>query len=318
MRAALVITLLLPSLAAQGRIPILGAVIEYPEGRRRVALEYHDAYTEARARVRQVTGGLPPEGLVIELVRDSEALGDAIVREGGKRVPDWVAGVALPAVNRVIIRLDQRSVPRVRVNGVLTHELSHIVVHHMIPRTRHRSVPRWLDEGIAQEAEGRLFRPSDLDLPMRAFFGQLMDLEELESAFPESEGGSELAYAQSRSFVAWLARNSLKEDPIPRLLEALRQGGPLDQAITLTFGLSLDRLEARWREDLRSDRSWMPSFGGKLLLGALLLLAVVLGASRIVIRRNTARRALGEDEEDNGQPEGHRPRRPPIRRLRLA
>lgn len=304
MRAVGVAIVILASLVpAQQRLEILGATITYPDGRLLSALKYHDAYHDARARVERVTGSLPPPGVVIELVPDGDALNDALSQAGAERVPDWVAGVALPRSRRIVIRLDLRTPDPERVQGLLTHELCHVVVHAVVSGPDAQPVPRWLDEGLAQYAEGKPFSPERPRLALRAFFRRLIPLDELEREFPRSEGASGLAYAQSKSFVDWLAK-TMPGEPFPRLLEELRLGATIEDAALLVFFDSLDNLERRWRADLVADRSWMPGALAQLGGALLLLVATVLGASRIVHRRQRGRELLerNEDPEPDGDP----------------
>lgn len=298
MRMVATLSLLAVCAVGQEQLRVLGATIVYPEGRRTSALLYHDAYPEARARVRRVTGSLPPPGVTIELVEDTAALCAAIESRGGSAVPDWVAGVALPSQRLIIIRLDLRTPLPVRVKGLLIHELCHVVAHHVASGPDATPLPRWLDEGLAQHAEGRVFRADAPNLAMRAFFGQLLDLDALEDSFPRTEGASKLAYAQAESFVDWLARAGPPGDPLHSLLKALAEGRPFDRAVHDTYLRTLDDLESDWRAGLRSDRSWVPGAIGQLLLGALVVVGVVLGASRIVLRRRALLEKWEQEEPE--------------------
>lgn len=299
MRSMAALAVLALCAVGQERLPVLEATILYPEGRRASAFLYHDAYREARARVRRVTGALPPPDVSIALVEDSDALSAAVQARGGSSPPAWVAGVALPAHRLIIIRLDLRTPAPARVEGLLAHELCHVVAHHVASGPDATPLPRWLDEGLAQHAEGRVFSPETPNLAMRAFFGQLLDLSDLEDSFPQSEGASALAYAQAESFVDWLAKTGPAQTRFPRLLAALREGHSVKRAFRDTFVRTLDDLEADWRSMLRHDHSWMPSAIGQLLVGVLLAVAVVLGASRIVLRRRALRAQWGREEGDD-------------------
>jgi hypothetical protein len=275
------------------------ATIVYPEGRRGAAWPFHDAYGPARARVLQVTGALPPEGLKIVLVQDGDALHRRVWDEIGHDLPGWVAGVALPHKNQIIIRMDlHRSDAHTRVQGILIHELCHIVAHARLAGPGAAPLPRWLDEGIAQYAEGQPFNPDVPNLPRRAFFGQLLSFDDLTRAFPRSEGASSLAYAQSSSFVTFLARLTPNRSLAP-LLDSMAEGVPADEAIETVFLEPLASLEARWRRELKSDKSWIPDIAGQVFVVGFLLIAVVLGATRIVKRRQ-AIEALWEMEDGNG------------------
>jgi len=312
-------------LPAQPRLEILGATILYPEGRRAAAFKYHDAYREARVRVRQVTGALPPPNVLIELVPDIDDLNEVLERAGARAVPAWVMGVALPEARRIVIRLDIRRPDPERYSGLLIHELCHVVAHAVVSGPDAQPIPRWFDEGLAQLAEGRPFSPERPDLAMRAFFRQLISLDELESSFPSSEGASGLAYAEAKSFVEWLSK-AVPNQPLRRVLHRLRDGFTIDEAVYDVFLEPLASLEQRWHHDLRSDRSWVAGTLLQLSVGVLLLLLTFAGASRIVLRRRRAEEEMDRAEAEEAEEAEEADRAPPpgwstgprprIRRLR--
>jgi hypothetical protein len=250
-----------------------------------------------------VTGGHPPEGLRIELVEDFNALREKVRGATGHVLPDWVGGVALPSAHRIIIRLDIKESAWQRVDGILIHELCHIVVHHLLSEPTAAALPRWLDEGLAQFAEGRLFAPDSPNLAMRAFFGRVHALADLEDSFPRSEGASSLAYAQSLSFVAFLDRQIAGREPLRDLLRRMRNGTSFPDAAHEVFLFPVDQLEERWMASLRDDKSWVPAVLGQLFVGLFLIVAVIMGASRIVKRRREGLARLTANETADLDPE---------------
>jgi len=294
-----------------------GATIQYPEGSRTDAYRFHDAYLPARGRVQRVIGGLPPDGLIIELVPSRVDLSARVHEETGYDLPAWVGGVALPDKNRVIIRLDLSASEWQRCQGILTHELSHIVLHHVLSVPGATPAPRWLDEGIAQYAEGRPFSSDTPELAMRAFFRNLIPLDELEGSFPQGEGASSLAYAEAFSFVSFMVRVAPDSQPLKDLARRMAQGLTLDDAIRAVFLSDPANLEAQWKASLRNDKSWLPRVGSQALVALFLIVAVVLGASRIVRRREHIEREWAETEEGGpaAPPTRRTLRYPPVRKL---
>jgi hypothetical protein len=290
------------------RIEGEGVVILHSPARRSLAIDFLNAWPEARDRVIAVTGGRLPELVRVDLV-DSFAVIAAEVREAtGTELPSWVAGVALPEEDRIVIRTDLDGPRGRRVRGILTHELSHLALAVRVRESGVDRLPRWLDEGVAQIAEGRLLVEEIPNLPMRAFFGRLIPLGELETHFPAAEGASALAYAQSESFVSFLTTRPGVDGP-RAILDLLMEGLTLEEAVRRLTFLPLEEAEARWRFALRGDKSWVLGLLVQLGFGLFVLIAVVFGVPRLIRRRRAieaewdAEAAAGAGVEDReGEP----------------
>ena len=62
-------------------------------------------------------------------------------------VPEGVAAFAEPIRDRMVLPIDE---PPDRLQGLITHELTHIFEFDLIPRSLiQRTVPLWIDEGLA-------------------------------------------------------------------------------------------------------------------------------------------------------------------------
>lgn len=292
MRFSHLIVLLAAGLPAQppGRVEGAGVVILHPPESRTLAIDFLGAWPEAKARVRSVVGGRLPDAVTVELVGGSDVLAARVREATGSDLPGWVAGVALPGRDLIIIRTDLPGSRRERVAGILIHELAHIAVAARLREREGARVPRWFDEGVAQLAEGRVLMEQIPDLPMRAFFGRLIPLAELEDHFPATEGGSALAYAEAHSFLGFLTRQVVIGGVRP-ILDLLLEGQDLDGALRRLTLVPLETWEARWRADLRADRGWVAGFSLQVLTGLLVVAAVFLGVSRIVRRRRAAEAA---------------------------
>jgi Tol biopolymer transport system component len=74
-------------------------------------------------------------------------------------LPEGVLAFAEPVRDRMVIPIDE---PPDRLQGLITHELTHIFEFDLIPRSLvQRSVPLWVDEGLADYMRG-LWDPLDL------------------------------------------------------------------------------------------------------------------------------------------------------------
>lgn len=284
------------AVAQNGELRRPGLVVRVAAGDREAARPFLRCWPEVRARVRELTGAPLEEDVVLHLLPDAEALGEATGRMLGQRPPDWVAGLAVPERRVMLVRLDLMGPRARRVRGLLLHELSHVAVGEIAARPEAHPIPRWFDEGLAQYAEGRSFVWQAPNLQAAAFFGRLLPFGELEQAFPRGEGASALAYTQAWDFVTHLARVAPGDTPLRRMLELMGRGHTVDQAVLLVTGLRLRAQERLWRSRLAADPGWILGAVIPLGLGLVILVAAVVGTVR-ARRRRRRLHALWEAEE---------------------
>ncbi len=271
-----------------------GLEIRCEESARGAGIAMLNAWADARGRVRAALGLPPPAHTLLELVPDGDTLVARVRTATGAELQPWVAGVALTAEGRMLIRTDAESGALRRVEGILTHELAHLALAAARAEAGRPPVPRWLDEGLAQVAEGRLFREGKPALAMRAFFHTLLDLGELASGFPATEGGSELAYAQAEEFVRWIGHRGA--GGVPRFVALLADGADTESALRAYLGMGLEDAQAAFERDLRSDRSWMFGLVVEIGFGAFVAIACVFAVSRFVRRRRVLLDAMDADD----------------------
>ena len=251
---------------------------------RRSALRFLEATPRALAVVTSLTGLALPEPTVVEIVRDGATLVRRCREETGTELPGFVAGISLRGRRHVIVRTDLPGPRWEQVDGLLAHELCHVALDALRARPGSGAIPRWFDEGVAQLAEGRLFVEVGPQLGPRAWLGTLLDFDQLERSFPETEGASGLAYAQSESFVRHLQRAARDRGGLPAILAELGSGADLDAAVRSATSFGLEVHGKLWRQDLRRDRSWI--LGSVRDLGfALFLLVAVFAGVRYRLRR---------------------------------
>lgn len=143
------------------------------------------------------------------------------------------------------IRLPVRNFAATRdeVAKTLTHEFMHLVVRDLTKRC-----PTWLNEGLAQLAEGK--RAADVAAFLRG--RELKRAAALPNDWFGVASGGEVSvyYAQGLSFTAFLLEDrgpgALKD-----LLEKLDAATPFAKAFEDVYGRTLDEAEDRWRETLR-------------------------------------------------------------------
>ncbi|MGC6486224.1 MAG: peptidase MA family metallohydrolase [Planctomycetota bacterium] len=195
------------------------------------------------------------------------------------------------------------------LRGVVRHELVHELLDQYCGKNG-RYLPRWFHEGLAQLLAGDTYLgASEDDLVWRVTGGSLRSVDRLAARFPATTVQLRTAYAQSYSYVAWLAR----EHGLPALLRVARYTDArtsFSRALVAQTGRSTLALEDAWRAYLvhgsgATLRSLFSNWFSVLLILALPLLVLALmrrlqseerAARRLAQRAAQDRRAAEERE----------------------
>jgi hypothetical protein len=210
---------------------------------------------------------------------------------------DLTLAIAVPGHALIILDAGRMAGVPGSLEGVLRHELCHLLLHERIPE---KHLPRWLDEGVCQWASngvtelltaGRAPRLEDAAISRR-----LLPLARLADTFPDSHQGLILAYEQGRSFVDFLV-TTYGRGRFLELLERLR-GDDVEISLRGVYGVSLDELESQWQTSLMKRFTWITFLSSNLyeilFFGAALL--VIAGALRLFLRRRS--RPEEDDDQD--------------------
>ena len=219
-----------PSRGAQFRLKYDGGVNE-PLGVA-VLKSLSDSYSEFATRL-----GASPENPITVVLQTAMEFQDP-------RVPGWAEGV-----NDGTIRVPVQGLaaPTPRLLRVLRHELA----HSFIAARTGGNCPTWLQEGVSQWLEGGEVSREDARLAPAARAGRLLSLASLEGPFDSlSEADAELAYAQSLSAVAHILKRS-GEPGLVRLLAALGDRLPSEEALPVALALSYPELQRSWADSLK-------------------------------------------------------------------
>ncbi|NLE77902.1 MAG: hypothetical protein GX605_14275, partial [Chloroflexi bacterium] len=136
------------------------------------------------------------------------------------------------------------------VEGVLAHELSHIVVG-LATRNPLGGLPRWLDEGLAMYAEGELPLVNRLALEEALRSNRLISVRSL-SAYTNDPAEVDLYYAQVYSVVKSLV-DVYGREPLQALLQEFKAGAHQEDALQKVYGFGLDELDAAWRQHVKAQ-----------------------------------------------------------------
>lgn len=123
--------------------------------------------------------------------------------------------------------------------AVLTHELTHAIVH---SKTR-GNCPRWLHEGLAQHFEGKRLGRAELR----------QVAERLQAGDPADWESRGFSYALALSLTEYLAGRSGFHRLVD-LLDELAGGADLDSGMRRTYGMDYASLCRQWRDSLRIER----------------------------------------------------------------
>ena len=195
------------------------------------------ALTKAYAEYSKRLGFSPPEPVTVILQMG------ALLDEG---MPEWAAGVNDGTIRVPVGGLDE---PTPELLKVLRHELA----HSFIAARTGGNCPTWLQEGISQWLEGGDPTREDARLAAVARAGGLHPLITLEAPFRGlSAAEAPIAYAESLSAVAHILRKR-GEGGVIRLLSALGDRIPSEEALPVALALSYPELQQSWEEYLRGS-----------------------------------------------------------------
>lgn len=162
--------------------------------------------------------------------------------------PSWADGHAIPDIGVILLSLDSHADELgFQLERQIPHELMHIRLWRAMRET-YPSLPAWLVEGLAVNAE--LYPNPEYERALRDAVraNGLLDMQALCSGFPSSGSGALLAYAQSASFVRFL-QNRYGNSGINSLLQQYADYKSCADGPRAAFGMGLDQLQADWHND---------------------------------------------------------------------
>lgn len=278
---------------------IEGTRIHYHPGDGTLAGSLARVAPAVRGRVARAVGTDPADPVDVVLV--PRRPGDA---EGAHlpQAPDWAAGFTVAGSGVLFIRVSAMGVyPDRDVASIFAHELGHAELGRAAGATR---LPRWFEEGACMV----LARPWDLrdswSLTLAMLFQDSSAVLQHGQVFPQDGGAARAAYAQSFSFVEWLARQGGGPASLGRVARRVGSGRPFASAFALEFGMTPPMAVAAWRGSMGR---WYRTVSvitstTALWMGILALVLVVALGQRRRRQRVLARWELEEGPADGGEP----------------
>ena len=204
----------------------------------------------------------------------------------GGRVPEWGAGVAFPALERIVLpAYAPRAPSAVDLRRTLRHELAHVALQRHLGAAQ---VPRWFTEGYATWVAGQLDTEADWLLRVAFLTGRAPPLDSLALLWPAGATDARIAYLLSASAVRYLYQHG-GEVPLTRMFVTWRDGASLDDAMRSSYQFTLARFERDWSRSVRREYGWLRFLAQATVMWAIAAFIVV---AMWIIRRRYNRKRL--------------------------
>lgn len=197
--------------------------------------------------------GLPdslPMGVHAVLAHSPAAFDEAT----GGVVPEWRAGVAIPALDLLVMPSGEGG--RV-VDGeglrTLRHEWAHLGLHQHLGDLR---IPRWFNEGYAQWASGGFDAMGAWRLRVMIALGRAPQMDSLALGWPSGREDARTAYLLAASAVTYLLEAG-GERGLELFLDRWRAQRSFESAFRETFGATTGQFEEDWKRHVRSRYGWL-------------------------------------------------------------
>lgn len=197
----------------------------------------------------------------------------------------------------IVIDYSRMNVQPFTLATTIKHELCHLLFHHHI---RGGNLPRWFDEGVAQWASdgiGEIIMANGKRMLNRASIsGNYIPLGRLKHHFPRNDIALSLAYEESKSCVEYIT-GTYGSDSLLDVMNRLKEGETMDDAVLWSLSVSLEELEENWHEHLRKQVPWLTYLSMNLYQILFLLGAVITVIGFIRYRIKKRRQKDWEDFE---------------------
>ena len=194
---------------------------------------------------------------------------------------EWAAGHSDLAAGRMFVSIAPSAQQSLEIERQVPHEGAHFMLYGALGPDAHARMPKWLDEGIATNAELYSDPIQRQLLELADAEGSLPSLFALCESFPAEPNLARIAYAQSASFVEYLNRE-YRVVGVGALVDAYTQNRDCMDAPSNVFGKNLLELEAEWKQATFGDEDALLRFLEELsptdlalAVGALLVLVLI-------------------------------------------
>ncbi len=197
----------------------------------------------------------------------------------GTGLRGWEGAVSDPSSGIILLAAASGAEGRRPLAVLLPHEVTHVLLGEKWG-SAYALLPRWLVEGTAAgyEMEGR--PEADQALRDAAAAGNLIPMRALCGVFPAEENPAQLAYAESKSFVAFL-KQTYGMAVLRQAMALYADGADCGGGLKASTGETLEDLESAWSKTLGAGKAWI-SPAWALVLAGMVLLAGVLAVRWLI------------------------------------
>lgn len=216
-----------------------GLLVNWIEGDQAFGYSILDIADESLTLISADMGVTRPENISIWVYPSSDDVQEALVYS-----PEWAGGIAFPNYGSTILGIapDQEAWK----SQVVPHELVHLVVGELMFNCYGVWLPTWLNEGLARYAESQI-DASDLSQFQAALEAdQLPPLKTLAAGFSAYGADASVSYTQSYIVVKYLI-DEYGSDKMAELLNTVKSGNRIDDALETVYGFDTAGLDAEWR-----------------------------------------------------------------------
>jgi Peptidase MA superfamily len=269
-----------------------GVVVRFTEPHQGAAEEIKKIFPTVKAELEKTFGWPLDFDTTVFLSEDHESF-------QGRVGNNLVVAYAVPQKNLIVFDSTMMNKSPFSIGVTLKHELCHLFLHRHIAAD---DFPKWLDEGIAQWVSGGvaeiLLGGQETTLDQASLSGKLIPIRALEKTFPGDDASFRLAYGESKSLVEFIV-NTAGSDGLRNILDDLRKGASIDEAVTRELGFPHGDLERNWQRSLQGRMTWVAYMSRRLysILFFLAGLATVAGFIRFLVRK----RAYIDDDDGEGR-----------------
>lgn len=192
-------------------------------------------------RLAETTGVTPVKPVAIRIYDSPAAMQETVLFSH-----EWAGGVAFPRHGVVVMGINTGNLLWGR--NAMIHEMTHVVLGQST-FTCGTSLPAWLTEGLAVYNEGPVVPVFSRKLDDAISTNSVFTMRSIAGSFPTLEDDAILAYAQSRSIVAFLI-NTYGPEKMNDLLEAFPRLATIERALEEVYGFDTVGLQTAWRESV--------------------------------------------------------------------
>ena len=163
----------------------------------------------------------------------------------------------------------------------MIHESTHLLLDQAVDSPL-ATVPAWLNEGLAMYFEAGSYRRGAA-VEGAARSGDLLKLRNMGS-LPGRPRDVRTFYSQSWSVVDFMI-DTFGAERMSALLSAINDGEKIDEAVSTTYGLTLEEIEGRWKSKITGETPVAPrpdpgTIGTATLISGAVIVAIVASAWR--------------------------------------